>query len=291
MYFKLLDRNDQVNWDDFDELLQQILQCAMENQKTMTSFIDRHQDVMTHYSRRASRKEFPASRWMIYLNFACIVQMDGVTIDALLKYGNDVLYPKFLWPEKLQLLDTTNRANAPYKMIVFNKVTIDLMLYNYSGLVNDLGLEGVISMIAHLMSIQSADPRAFPGRVELWQKLSLVLSKAFELRHEDFEYADKQEEVPLPLQKEQIMLLAQVLITSETTGHLRDPQIINYLFKSVFELVDSRDDGHHLFSLADIALLVDAFFKSQMQLLDTYGDLFIDILNEQGFLSMAYLEN
>ena len=31
------------------------------------------------------------------------------------------------------------------------------------------------------------------------------------------------------------MLLAQVLVSSETTGHLRDPAVINYLFKGVQE--------------------------------------------------------
>lgn len=76
------------------------------------------------------------------------------------------------------------------------------------------------------------------GRVELWQKLQMVLVKAFELRHETYEYAEKKDDVPLPLDKDSIMLLASVLISSETSGHLRDPAVINYLFKSVYELVD-----------------------------------------------------
>ena len=63
-----------------------------------------------------------------------------------------------------------------------------------------------------------------------------MLVKAFEWRHHNFEVEDKSE--PLPLEKELIMLLASVLIASETTGHLRDPAVINYLFKSVFELSD-----------------------------------------------------
>lgn len=69
-----------------------------------------------------------------------------------------------------------------------------------------------------------------------------------------------------------------MLVSSESTGHLRDPQIINYLFKSVYELTDADENSHMLFSFSDISILVDAFYKSQMDLSDKYGDLFIDIL-------------
>ena len=71
------------------------------------------------------------------------------------------------------------------------------------------------------------------------------------------------------------------MIANETTGHLRDPAIINYLFKSVYELTDFDEESYNLFSLDDIATLVDASFKSQMELSDKYGDLFYDILRKQ----------
>ena len=83
------------------------------------------------------------------------------------------------------------------------------------------------------------------------------------------------------MDKESILILANVMIANETTGHLRDPAIINYLFKSVYELTDFDEESYNLFSLDDIATLVDASFKSQMELSDKYGDLFYDILRKQ----------
>lgn len=117
-------------------------------------------------------------------------------------------------------------------------------------------------MIAHVKTITTSEGSANSGRVELWQKLQMLLVKSFEFRHDDFEYTEKKDIVNPPLSKESIMLLASVMISSETTGHLRDPQIINYLFKSVFELVDFDEDYYKYFTMADIATLVDAFYKS-----------------------------
>ncbi len=87
------------------------------------------------------------------------------------------------------------------------------------------------------------------------------------------------------------MLLASVMIANETTGHLRDAEVINFLFKSVFEIVDSDEDAYQQFSMADISILVDAYYKSQMPLKDTYGDLFVDILAKQKLLNHTYLES
>ena len=56
--------------------------------------------------------------------------------------------------------------------------------------------------------------------------------------------------------------------------------MINYLCKSVFELVDAEEDNYTLFGLDDIAELADAYYKGQMALSDKYGDLFVDILSK-----------
>lgn len=50
--------------------------------------------------------------------------------------------------------------------------------------------------------------------------------------------------VPLPLDKENIMILASVMVSNETTGHLRDNAVINYLFKSVYELTDHDENSY-----------------------------------------------
>ena len=64
-----------------------------------------------------------------------------------------------------------------------------------------------------------------------------------ECRHEDFEYADQRIGMPPPLDKDSIMVLANVMVANETSGHLRDPELINYLFKSVFEIVDFQENN------------------------------------------------
>ena len=110
----------------------------------MAHFVDRHADVTTTFHRRATRQEFPALRYLIYLNFGTVIHLDGPTIDSLLRYGADSLYPKLQWTDKLQLLDTCNRAQVGYKMRVFNKIAIDIMLSDYSGLIFEMNLEGII---------------------------------------------------------------------------------------------------------------------------------------------------
>ena len=77
VYFKLFDKNENVNWDDFDLILQQILSFAMINEMPIDKFIERHRDVLTHFKRRATRCEYPAIRYLIYLNFAAVIQLDG----------------------------------------------------------------------------------------------------------------------------------------------------------------------------------------------------------------------
>lgn len=73
----------------------------MEHETPLEKFIDRHEDVITHFKRRAERREFPALRFIIYVNFATVISLDGHTIDALLRYGADYLYPKLQWPDKI----------------------------------------------------------------------------------------------------------------------------------------------------------------------------------------------
>lgn len=48
------------------------------------------------------------------------------------------------------------------------------------------------------------------------------------------------------------------MVSNETTGHLRDNHVINYLFKSVYELTDQDEDSYRQFGLQDVAILVDA---------------------------------
>ena len=139
------------------------------------------------YHRRASRQEFASVSYIVYLNFATAIYHDGKLIDDLIRYGADVLYPKLLWPVKQALLEISNQGNVPYKQKIFNKVSIDIMLADYNELLIDLNLEGIIQMIAQIKSISSQQNMANAGRSELWNKLQILLSMAFEIRHNEYE--------------------------------------------------------------------------------------------------------
>lgn len=140
----------------------------MQHQENMETYIDKHEEVRQHFERRANRQEFPSLKFLIYLNFACVVQMDAQVIDGLLRYGTDVIYPKLQWPDKLQILDTVNRANMPYRNKVFDKISMDIMIADYTSLVLDMNLEGIIQMIAHIKTISADSSNSSQGRVELW---------------------------------------------------------------------------------------------------------------------------
>ena len=110
----------------------------------MQDYLDKYEEVLLQFKRRAKRREFPAMRYIIYLNFSTVIALDGHIIDALLRYGSDTLYPKLRWTDKLQVLDVCNRGDAPYKYRVFNKIAIDIMLAHYNNLALDMNLESII---------------------------------------------------------------------------------------------------------------------------------------------------
>ena len=64
--------------------------------------------------RRAQRREFPALKYIVYLNSSIIVAQDFKLMNDLLKYGLDVLYPKLQWTDKIQIIDMANKSEAPY---------------------------------------------------------------------------------------------------------------------------------------------------------------------------------
>ena len=73
----------------------------MEHGVSIQSFIDNHAKLIEHYERRATHMEFTFTRYIIYLNFSCVVAMNPIIIDGLLRYGSDTLYPKLQWTDKL----------------------------------------------------------------------------------------------------------------------------------------------------------------------------------------------
>lgn len=245
-----------------------------------------------HFTRRANNFEFSPLRYIIYLNFATVIQLQGQTIDALLRYGQDQVYNSLQWHDKILLLDISHRAKVPYMKQIYTKISIDFMLQYYNNLLHEFSLESIIQLIGIVRNIDSQNEDSLGVQVEFWQKMQLLLVKAFEFRHDEYEVQEYEgNQIPSPpLAKEHILILANILIENGTSGQLRDPDIINYLFKSVFELVEFTPDSYKIFDMADITTLIDAFYQSQMPLSDKYGNLFIEILVKQNLLSQQHLE-
>lgn len=98
-------------------------------------------------------------------------------------------------------------------------------------------------------------------------------------------------EEPLLLPKDQIILLAQVLI-AQSTGQMRDPQVVDYVFQSAAKLIESKSKDQTTpgtlrlaetnFSFREVSILVDAFYKTQLGLHGVqYGDLLLEHLESQ----------
>ena len=82
-----------------------------------------------------------------------------------------MLYPKLLWPEKLFLLETMSGVDISFKQKVFKKLALDVLLADYSTLLVELNLEGIISLIAHFQKVAPDTTAQHSGMSELWTKL------------------------------------------------------------------------------------------------------------------------
>ena len=107
-------------------------------------------EVKSQYLKRAERKEFPASKYIVYLNSSLIVAQDVKLLHTLTQYGLDSLYEKLAWHDKAQILDIANRTEAPYVKKAFNRVIIDLLLTPYDKLISEINTETLIQITAHI---------------------------------------------------------------------------------------------------------------------------------------------
>ena len=102
------------------------------------------------------------------------------------------------------------------------------------------------------------------------------MTQAFALRHNELDIKELKEE-PIPLPKESILLLSQVLVT-HSAGVMRDPETTNYLLKNVQLLLsDQKKDTVGLkFYFHDVSIIVDALYKTSLGMADfAYGDMLL----------------
>ena len=61
-----------MNWDEFDQILLQMTMLAMHD-GTQLADIEGSEQVKAQFLRRAERKEFPTSKYIVYLNATVVL--------------------------------------------------------------------------------------------------------------------------------------------------------------------------------------------------------------------------
>ena len=88
------------------------------------------------FLRRAERKEFPTSKFIVYLNATVVLGQKMELLHDLMRYGLDHLYPKLVWTDKVQILEFATKSRAPYILKAFNRVVVDILQTPYLALIN-----------------------------------------------------------------------------------------------------------------------------------------------------------
>lgn len=56
--------------------------------------LERMDDIRAVFERRAARREFPAVKYLVYLQYAALMGTDSQLVDDLIRHGFDELYEK-----------------------------------------------------------------------------------------------------------------------------------------------------------------------------------------------------
>jgi hypothetical protein len=51
-----------------------------------------HKQVLDTFVRRATRREFPVIKYIVYLQFSAVVAQDQELLDSLIRFGFDEIY-------------------------------------------------------------------------------------------------------------------------------------------------------------------------------------------------------
>jgi hypothetical protein len=137
--------------------------------KTIKEELEEFEQIKDDFYKRATRHEFPISKFGIYINFAAAVAGDNKLAMELIRYGleNEPLYKKLTFDHKLLLVDLSIKMQAPFAQTAFNKFTADFLFTGYEELSECLSFE-------QLMIIAEQYQSNNIKRVELWHKLSTL---------------------------------------------------------------------------------------------------------------------
>ena len=111
LYFK----GGQRDFDEFDNiLLQMVMQVMHDPQGIDHKANPMYKQVLDTFLRRATRREFPVVKYIVYLQFSIVVAQDQELLDSLLRFGFDEIYEKLRWLDKVTSLEVASQLQAPY---------------------------------------------------------------------------------------------------------------------------------------------------------------------------------
>lgn len=128
VYFK----SGQKDYDAFDNILLQLQMHVMQNMDEgglNEKKVPMLKEIKESFVRRATRKEFPSTNYIVYLRFSLMVHQDDKVLMELLQYGLDDIYNKLTWIDKTNVLEIAISMQQPYIKNILDRVAIDL-LYN-----------------------------------------------------------------------------------------------------------------------------------------------------------------
>jgi hypothetical protein len=111
-------KKDGTDLDMFDLILQQLVMQAMMLQSEQELQVIREMRnfdrILADYERKATAKEFPATKFMIYMHFAIFYLQTPKLIVDLLHYGADEVFYKIAWMDRIALLEAMNKFEVPF---------------------------------------------------------------------------------------------------------------------------------------------------------------------------------
>lgn len=134
--------------------------------------IDRLEDIHEVFMRRASRKEFPTVKFIVYLQYAALLGRDAKLLDSLIRYGFDDLYDKLKWLDKIVALEIACSLKPDYVSKLLDKVACEILYAEYQ----DLGMALNTANCAQAMGIFH---QMKYSRQELWNKCEQLLTNLY----------------------------------------------------------------------------------------------------------------
>lgn len=244
-YFK----QGQKNFDEFDQILLQVSLHVMSKQSNLGigEEVERMADIEALFQRRASKKEFPAVKYLIYLQYSALMGKDEQLVDSLVRYGFDDLYPaeKLGWVDKITALEVASSLNVPYLQKLLDKVACDILFQEYDDLIKK-GLNST-GILLQVMAIYHQHKYS---RNELWVKLDQLLVNIYENEKE----AAKDTPGRAILGKDNALILMKLLTERKMVSSAS-------LWTCVQEDVESLISNEKV-NLKELSVIYDCYYKA-----------------------------